>query len=117
MLDFGFYNMDCLEGMREFPDDYFELAIVDPPYGAGFTEGGGCKGWFEKYHQTLENGGASIGTDSADVLTSTSTKKIGGALSTQELPKARRDLGLCELERPQRQKNHNVGRSPETRIF
>ena len=33
MLDFGFYNMDCLEGMRQFPDNYFDLAIVDPPYG------------------------------------------------------------------------------------
>ena len=27
-----FYNMDCMEGMKEFPDKYFELAIVDPPY-------------------------------------------------------------------------------------
>ena len=35
MLDFGFYNMDCMEGMKEFPDKYFELAIVDPPYGLG----------------------------------------------------------------------------------
>ena len=33
MLDFGFYNIDCMEGMKEFPDKYFELAIVDPPYG------------------------------------------------------------------------------------
>ena len=33
MLDFGFYNMDCMEGMKEFPDKYFDLAIVDPPYG------------------------------------------------------------------------------------
>lgn len=33
MLDFGFFNMDCLEGMKEFPDKYFDLAIVDPPYG------------------------------------------------------------------------------------
>ena len=32
MLDFGFYNMDCMEGMKEFPDKYFDLAIVDPPY-------------------------------------------------------------------------------------
>ena len=38
MLDFGFYNMDCMDGMREFPDNYFDLAIVDPPYGDG---GGG----------------------------------------------------------------------------
>jgi len=29
------YNMDCMEGMRQFPDKYFELAIVDPPYGIG----------------------------------------------------------------------------------
>ena len=33
MLDFGFYNMDCMEGMKQFPDKYFDLAIVDPPYG------------------------------------------------------------------------------------
>ena len=29
----GFYNMDCMEGMKQIPDKYFELAIVDPPYG------------------------------------------------------------------------------------
>jgi site-specific DNA-methyltransferase (adenine-specific) len=27
------YLMDCMEGMKQFPDKYFELAIVDPPYG------------------------------------------------------------------------------------
>lgn len=27
------YNMDCMEGMKQYPDKYFELAIVDPPYG------------------------------------------------------------------------------------
>lgn len=25
--------MDCIEYMQQFPDKYFELAIVDPPYG------------------------------------------------------------------------------------
>lgn len=25
--------MDCMEGMGQFPDNYFDLAIVDPPYG------------------------------------------------------------------------------------
>lgn len=24
--------MDCMDGMKQFPDKYFELAIVDPPY-------------------------------------------------------------------------------------
>ena len=27
------YNMDCMEGMDKYPDKYFDLAIVDPPYG------------------------------------------------------------------------------------
>lgn len=54
MLDFGFYNMDCMDGMKEFPDKYFDLAIVDPPYGIkadGMTMGSGKhkfakgKGW------------------------------------------------------------------------
>jgi site-specific DNA-methyltransferase (adenine-specific) len=29
------FNMDCIEGMKQYPDNYFELAIVDPPYGIG----------------------------------------------------------------------------------
>ena len=43
MLDFGFYNMDCIEGMKQFPDKYFDLAIVDPVYG-GVTQGGYMQG-------------------------------------------------------------------------
>ncbi|MCL2255274.1 MAG: site-specific DNA-methyltransferase [Firmicutes bacterium] len=27
------YNMDCLTAMKTIPDNFFELAIVDPPYG------------------------------------------------------------------------------------
>lgn len=30
-----FENRDCMEGMVEYPDNYFDLAIVDPPYGIG----------------------------------------------------------------------------------
>ncbi|HPK52822.1 MAG TPA: DNA methyltransferase [Smithellaceae bacterium] len=26
------YLMDCMDGMKQFPDKYFNLAIVDPPY-------------------------------------------------------------------------------------
>jgi site-specific DNA-methyltransferase (adenine-specific) len=29
------FNEDCMEGMRRYPDGYFELAVVDPPYGIG----------------------------------------------------------------------------------
>ena len=34
----GFYNMDCMEGMKGIPDRYFDLAIVDPPYGIGISK-------------------------------------------------------------------------------
>ena len=32
------YNMDCMEGMKQFPDKYFDLAVVDPPYGGGGSQ-------------------------------------------------------------------------------
>lgn len=32
MINCGYYNMDCMDGMKDFPDKYFDLAIVDPPY-------------------------------------------------------------------------------------
>ena len=42
------YNMDCIAGMKEYPDKYFDLAIVDIPYGLGdkLTQGGT---WASKY--------------------------------------------------------------------
>lgn len=29
------YNADCMQIMKQYPDKYFDLAIVDPPYGLG----------------------------------------------------------------------------------
>lgn len=29
------FLQDCVEGMKQFPDGYFDLAVVDPPYGIG----------------------------------------------------------------------------------
>ena len=37
--------MDCMEGMAQFPDKYFELAIVDPPYGIGAGKEVEHNGW------------------------------------------------------------------------
>ena len=60
MLDFGFYNMDCMDGMKEFPDGFFDLAIVDPPYG---DAGGGFAGKerfgqrFDRYRMIPRGGG------------------------------------------------------------
>lgn len=44
-------NIDCMEYMRTLPDKFFDLAIVDPPYGIGMDGGNiGYKGFnnFEK---------------------------------------------------------------------
>ena len=34
-------NIDCMEYMKTIPDKYFDLAVVDPPY--GISQGGGQK--------------------------------------------------------------------------
>ena len=49
MMDFGFYNLDCMKGMKEFPDKYFDLAIVDPPYGDGGGEWSGAERFGERF--------------------------------------------------------------------
>ena len=39
------HNTDCMEVMAEYPDNYFDLAVVDPPYGIGnFSPKSGSKG-------------------------------------------------------------------------
>jgi site-specific DNA-methyltransferase (adenine-specific) len=62
LLDKGFYLMDCMEGMKQFPDKFFDLAIVDPPYGGGFADvkniGGGVRfgGRFDRYKEDDTDG-------------------------------------------------------------
>lgn len=50
----GFYNCDCMEAMKQFPDGFFDLAIVDPPYGDGQNKSDGYDrftptGHFQRY--------------------------------------------------------------------
>lgn len=100
MLGFGFYNMDCMEGMKEFPDKYFDLAIVDPPYGdAKLSENSGG-GYWNRFGQRFD--------------------RYKHPLAEEERQTTRWDVGLCELaERGQRntQKNYLVGRCSETGIL
>lgn len=54
------YNMDCMEGMAQFPDKFFDVAVVDPPYGdaGGELKGGnGTRfgGRFDQYKKCTEN--------------------------------------------------------------
>jgi site-specific DNA-methyltransferase (adenine-specific) len=57
------YNCDCMELMGKYPDNYFDLAIVDPPYGGGGDEKieGGKRfgGNFYKYKLSRNGGGRS----------------------------------------------------------
>lgn len=114
MLDFGFYNLDCMEGMKDYPDNYFDLAVVDPPYGGGLTENGGCQGWFSKYHQdTAESGGG------------TKYNRFGGRFdrykssqAIKELTATRRDVGLSEMEqRTDRKKIITWDTAPDKSYF
>lgn len=44
-----FQNIDCMIGMKEYSDNYFELAIVDPPYNVGASDGSfGNRGYDSK---------------------------------------------------------------------
>lgn len=54
------YNIDCVEYMKTMPDNYFHLAIADPPYShwnsESFIKGGRFhKGRFNRYRQVDGN--------------------------------------------------------------
>ena len=61
------YHMDCMEGMKNFPDGHFELAVVDPPYGVGaitYTPGERISapgGYIDKYDVTVSTFAAQTG--------------------------------------------------------
>lgn len=42
------YNEDCMQVMARYPDKYFDLAIVDPPYGIGMD---GNNNWSGSKHK------------------------------------------------------------------
>ena len=51
LYNINLYQGDCMDLMRQYPDKYFELAIVDPPYNLGdkLVNGGTwSKKWKEK---------------------------------------------------------------------
>lgn len=58
MLDTIHYTLgDCIEGMKQFPDGFFDLAVVDPPYGdAGGVWSGKERfgGRFDRYRSPVQ---------------------------------------------------------------
>lgn len=54
------YNMDCIEYMRSLPDNVFDIAVCDPPYGKGNDDnlvGGGGSDRDSKSISELRGGG------------------------------------------------------------
>ena len=47
-------NEDNMELMARYPDKYFDLAIVDPPYGIGMAKGIEVGKWKRKIHTTKD---------------------------------------------------------------
>ena len=100
------FNMDCMEAMKEFPDKFFDLAVVDPPYGDGCSQSCNVereretrKAW-NRFGQRFD--------------------KYKYPSPKEELPQTRWNVGLCELEergRRSMQKNYFVGCCAETRVF
>jgi site-specific DNA-methyltransferase (adenine-specific) len=50
------YNMDCIAGMKHYPDKYFDLAVVDPPYGINRFKKGFGKTRFKMDKRTAKDG-------------------------------------------------------------
>ena len=94
MLDFGFYNMDCMEGMKQFPDNYFELAIVDPPYGDALADES-RGGYWNRFGQRF------------DKYKTHHKRTAEGQKSTE----------LVEPGRRSSEKNHHVGCCAGARLF
>lgn len=99
MIEAGFYNMDCMDAMRQFPDKFFDLAIVDPPYGSGGV-----------HSQTV--------SDSAKDLTVTAQIVRGGGTTSHKRTAERTEsTELVERGRRSSQKNYCVGRSTRRRLL
>ena len=48
-------NCDCMDYMAGLPDKAFDLAIVDPPYGIGFSKTHTGKGWVVRENKTWDS--------------------------------------------------------------
>ena len=84
------HNTDCMELMRSFPDKYFDLAVVDPPYGIGInTNMGRRKGDKpSNYHKFHGEDSCIPSAEYFDELRRVSVNQIiwGGNYMTEHLP-------------------------------
>jgi site-specific DNA-methyltransferase (adenine-specific) len=48
------YNADCMDIMKGYPDKYFDLAVVDPPYGINVNMNMGVRKGEKRKHQSKD---------------------------------------------------------------
>jgi site-specific DNA-methyltransferase (adenine-specific) len=105
------YLQDCMEAMKQYPDNHFDLAVVDPPYGIGADKAqnaGGEKWGYKKYKDT-EWDSKIPSADYFIELQRVSKNQVvwGGNYMTEHLPprmcwllwdKGQRDFSLADGE-------------------
>lgn len=100
MMQPGFYNMDCMDALPTFPDKFFDLAIVDPPYG------GGAENINEP--ENISGGvltGADRAEDSAESLTAIISAKRTGGRWAKKYQRERRGRRIYETGISRRRRN------------
>ena len=97
----GFYNLDCMEALRAFPDNYFELAIVDPPYGDG--QGGDGSGRFGGMFRASIDGTPTRNTPPHHVTTASGVPLTSTSEPTPNRPHYNRFGGRFNRYKRQRQ--------------
>lgn len=107
MLMNEFYNRDCVPSMRVMPDNFFDLAIVDPPYGINFCKTHTGPGWVQREAKCWDD--SIPDKEYFDELFRVSKNQIiwGGNYMTEHLPpsmgwivwnKMQRDFSLADGE-------------------
>jgi site-specific DNA-methyltransferase (adenine-specific) len=78
MAEINFYNIDCIEFMKTKPDNYYDLAIVDPPYDFSIGNKSNMyvsQGKYNKTQKTRPKGGFKIGGNYMDSISKPPTKE------------------------------------------
>ena len=74
-MESAFVCCDCMDLMRRYPDQYFDIAVVDPPYGInmGHTFGVGRGGMIGRSEDRVQVYGAARSAKTKRNFTTRST--------------------------------------------
>jgi len=124
------YLMDCIDGMKQFPDKYFDLAVVDPPYGIDIETSGTyfkqfeTKGWdtaipskeyFDELKRVSKNQIVWGGNYFLEYLGSTKCFLIWDKMIGEGMSFADAELAWCSFKKPTRIKKL-LSRNPQGKI-